>query len=89
MPKGVSWIKEKAAIVDPDNNKVVLGNGDEVTYDYVFDVVDKDFYSIESTVKLKNGQIKIHGLKRENTYFLQVVSTLKSATKEEGKESVV
>lgn len=35
MPSGVEWIKEYAEKLDPDNNKVMLKSGKEVTYDYL------------------------------------------------------
>jgi sulfide:quinone oxidoreductase len=35
IPKGVTWIKKKATGFDPDRNKVLLENGDEVQYDYL------------------------------------------------------
>ena len=35
IPKGVTWIKEFAEEIKPDENTVVLRNGDVVTYDYL------------------------------------------------------
>ncbi len=35
MPKGVTWIKEKAQSFEPDQNQVTLANGTLVTYDYL------------------------------------------------------
>ncbi len=35
MPKGVNWIKEKAATFEPENNTVHLGNGEKIRYDYL------------------------------------------------------
>lgn len=35
MPSGVEWIKEYADKLDPDNNKVILRSGKEVSYDYL------------------------------------------------------
>ena len=35
MPKGVTWIKDKAVTFNPENNEVTLGSGDKVTYDYL------------------------------------------------------
>lgn len=35
IPKNVTWIQQPAQDLQPDDNKVVLGNGDEVTYDYL------------------------------------------------------
>lgn len=35
IPKGVSWIKNSVVDIEPDNNKVILANGDEVVYDYL------------------------------------------------------
>jgi sulfide:quinone oxidoreductase len=35
IPKGVKWIKDRAAELDPENNRVVLESGDEVTYDFL------------------------------------------------------
>ena len=35
IPKGVKWIKEYAESFDPDNNKVVMKGGEEITYDYL------------------------------------------------------
>lgn len=35
IPKNVSLIQQAAQDLRPDDNKVILGNGDEVTYDYL------------------------------------------------------
>ena len=35
IPSGVSWIKEFVADIQPDNNEVILENGDKITYDYL------------------------------------------------------
>ncbi len=35
MPKGVNWIKEFVANLDPDNNKVTTKDDNEFTYDYL------------------------------------------------------
>jgi sulfide:quinone oxidoreductase len=35
MPKGVEWIKQKAAAFKPDNNEVLLENGESITYDFL------------------------------------------------------
>ncbi|MCF6308611.1 MAG: NAD(P)/FAD-dependent oxidoreductase [Flavobacteriaceae bacterium] len=35
IPSGVSWIKERVADIQPDNNEVILENGDKITYDYL------------------------------------------------------
>jgi sulfide:quinone oxidoreductase len=35
IPAGATWIKEKAAAFDPDQNQVTLGNGDTVSYDFL------------------------------------------------------
>jgi sulfide:quinone oxidoreductase len=35
IPKRATWIKDKVAELDPDNNKVVLESGDSVEYDYL------------------------------------------------------
>ena len=35
IPAGATWIKDKVASFDPDNNKVTLAGGDEVSYDYM------------------------------------------------------
>ena len=35
MPKGVTWIKERAQSFEPESNRVILGNGVLVTYDYL------------------------------------------------------
>ncbi len=35
IPKGVDWIRDKAASLDPDRNSVVLASGDIVGYDYL------------------------------------------------------
>jgi len=35
IPSGVSWIKERVADVQPDNNEVILENGEKITYDYL------------------------------------------------------
>ncbi len=35
MPKGVTWIKDKAVSFNPENNEVTLDSGDKVTYDYL------------------------------------------------------
>ena len=35
IPRKVKWIKEKAASIDPEGNRVILGSGEEVTYDYL------------------------------------------------------
>ena len=35
MPKGVTWIKERAQSFEPESNRVILGNGVVLTYDYL------------------------------------------------------
>ena len=35
IPAGATWIQNRVATFDPDNNKVILENGDEVGYDYM------------------------------------------------------
>ena len=35
IPAGATWIKDKVASFDPDNNSVTLAGGDKVTYDYM------------------------------------------------------
>jgi sulfide:quinone oxidoreductase len=35
IPKGVKWIQQPATAVDPDTNSVTLGDGSEVTYEYL------------------------------------------------------
>ncbi len=35
IPNGVEWIKEYVDDIDPDNNKVILRNGDEIEYEYL------------------------------------------------------
>lgn len=35
IPNGVKWIKDYVEEVDPDTNKVVTRNGDEIQYDYL------------------------------------------------------
>lgn len=35
MPEGVTWIKEYANKMDPDNNKVVTSKGNVIEYDYL------------------------------------------------------
>ena len=35
IPAGATWIKDKVASFDPDNNQVTLASGDTVTYDYM------------------------------------------------------
>ncbi len=35
IPPGATWIQQRVASFDPDNNKVALDNGDEVNYDYL------------------------------------------------------
>ena len=35
IPKGVSWIKERVADIQPDDNEVILENGEKITYDYL------------------------------------------------------
>ncbi|MCB9321184.1 MAG: NAD(P)/FAD-dependent oxidoreductase [Lewinellaceae bacterium] len=35
IPKGVDWIKEKVADIQPDQNQVILENGDKITYEYL------------------------------------------------------
>jgi hypothetical protein len=35
MPKGVTWLKEKAATFQPDKNEVTLASGTVVSYDYL------------------------------------------------------
>ena len=35
MPAGVKWIRNSAKAFEPEQNTVVLQNGDEVTYDYL------------------------------------------------------
>lgn len=35
IPKGVTWLQQRAEAIDPDTQTVTLGSGDEVTYDYL------------------------------------------------------
>ena len=35
IPKGAKWIKEYVSDVFPDDNKLVLGSGNEITYEYL------------------------------------------------------
>lgn len=35
MPRGVKWIKERAQRFEPELNRVILGNGDLLHYDYL------------------------------------------------------
>ena len=35
IPKGADWIKEAAAGFDPENNQVILGNDQRLTYEYL------------------------------------------------------
>lgn len=35
IPKGVTWIKDYAVKIDPDNNQVTVQKGDVFTYDYL------------------------------------------------------
>ncbi len=35
MPRGVHWVRDKAATFDPENNVVTLAGGDSVGYDYL------------------------------------------------------
>ena len=35
MPKKATWIKEYVETINPDDNEVVLKNGDKITYDYL------------------------------------------------------
>ncbi|MCH2534511.1 MAG: NAD(P)/FAD-dependent oxidoreductase [Bdellovibrionales bacterium] len=35
IPKSVDWIKEYVSGFDPENNKVLLKNGEEIAYDYL------------------------------------------------------
>ena len=35
MPSGVDWIQDKAADFDPDNNRLTLGSGASIAYDYL------------------------------------------------------
>lgn len=35
IPDDVKWIKDEAKSFDPDNNKVLLRSGEEVSYDYL------------------------------------------------------
>ncbi|MEQ1678617.1 MAG: FAD/NAD(P)-binding oxidoreductase, partial [Chitinophagaceae bacterium] len=35
IPKGVKWIKEKVTAIIPENNSVQLGNGENISYEYL------------------------------------------------------
>lgn len=35
MPRGATWIKEYVETINPDENEVVLRNGDKINYDYL------------------------------------------------------
>lgn len=35
IPPGVTWIQDRAALFDPENNTVSLGGGSQVSYDYL------------------------------------------------------
>ncbi|HHC08216.1 MAG TPA: pyridine nucleotide-disulfide oxidoreductase, partial [Actinobacteria bacterium] len=35
MPKGATWIRDAVETIEPDDRRVVLRSGDEVSYDYL------------------------------------------------------
>ena len=35
MPKNADWIKQKAVAFDPDNNKVTIADGEEISYEFL------------------------------------------------------
>lgn len=35
MPKGVKWIKQKATVIEPEQNNVMLDNNEVINYDYL------------------------------------------------------
>lgn len=35
IPRGVRWIKDRATVIDPDNQTVAIGSGELVGYDYL------------------------------------------------------
>lgn len=35
IPKGVRWIKDRATVIDPDNQTVSIGSGELIGYDYL------------------------------------------------------
>src|SRR5210317_995692 len=56
IPKGVTWHKEAVEKVDPDNNIIKLGSGDELEYQYlvVCPGVIYDFDSVEGLRETMN-----------------------------------
>lgn len=35
IPKGVDWLKSKASVFEPENNSVILENGQKIKYDFL------------------------------------------------------
>ena len=66
IPDDVKWIKDEAKNFDPDNNKVLLRSGEEVSYDYLV-VATGIQYNYEWIEGLKKEDIGTNGI--SSVYF--------------------
>jgi sulfide:quinone oxidoreductase len=64
IPKGVAWVQKSVTRVSPENNKVILHDGSELTYDYllVANGIKLNWNSVEGLVGNlgKNGLCTIY-----------------------------
>ncbi|MCS6967933.1 MAG: FAD/NAD(P)-binding oxidoreductase [Cytophagales bacterium] len=66
IPKKATWIKDKVTKFDPDNNRVVIGNGDAITYDWL--VVCIGIQLNWSAIKGLEGNLGKNGITSNYTF---------------------
>jgi len=97
IPDDVKWIKDEAKGFDPDNNKVILRSGEEVSYDYLVVATGIQYHYewIEGLTKEDigtNGISSVYlndlekGTAEGGTITHQWFKDLKEASKKEGKK---
>ena len=54
LPKQAKWLKTKAVSFDPENNKVVTENGDEINYEYLVIAMglSLDYGQVSTVIKI-------------------------------------
>lgn len=76
--KNAKWIKNTVTKIDPENNKIVLENGDEVSYDYlvVSAGIQLDWHKIagakEAIEKKNSGVVSIYGFDHAADTWTQI-----------------
>ena len=84
IPQGVTWIKEKCTSFQPEENKITLGNGQQVSYDYLIVVpgIQLDWHKIKGLEDNlgKNG-ITSNYLYSCAPYTFELIKNLKKGQK--------